>query len=54
MTERLKRIQCMAQRYNKSGVVKDETVASIEAAVYARQNQESGEGKRTIKYLRPL
>ena len=36
MTERLKRIQGMAQRYNKLGVVKDETVASIDAAVAAR------------------
>lgn len=36
MTERLKRIQGMAQRYNKLGVVKDETVASIDAAVHAR------------------
>ena len=36
MTERLKRIQGMAQRYNKLGVVKDETVAGINAAVDAR------------------
>ncbi|MGL4429644.1 MAG: helix-turn-helix domain-containing protein [Enterobacterales bacterium] len=36
MTERLKRIQGMAQRYNKLGVVKDETVASIDAAIHAR------------------
>lgn len=54
MTERLQRIKGMAERYNKSGVVKDETVASINAAIYARQKPESGEGKRTIKYLRPL
>ena len=32
MTERLKRIQGMAGRYNKLGVVKDETVAAIDAA----------------------
>jgi len=37
MTERLKRIQGMAQRYNKLGVVKDETVASIDTAVNARK-----------------
>lgn len=36
MSERLKRIQGMAKRYNKLGVVKDETVASIDAAVIAR------------------
>ncbi|MBL9535240.1 helix-turn-helix domain-containing protein [Klebsiella pneumoniae] len=36
MTERLKRIQGMAARYNKFGVVKDETVAAIDAAVAAR------------------
>lgn len=36
MTERLKRIQGMAERYNKLGVVKDETVAAIDAAVAAR------------------
>ncbi|EBP2222820.1 transcriptional regulator, partial [Salmonella enterica] len=36
MTERLKRIQSMAKRYNTLGVVKDETVASIDAAVAAR------------------
>lgn len=36
MTERLKRIQGMAKRYNKLGVVKDETVAAINAAVAAR------------------
>ncbi|EAA7440501.1 transcriptional regulator [Salmonella enterica subsp. enterica] len=36
MTERLKRIQSMAKRYNILGVVKDETVASIDAAVAAR------------------
>jgi putative transcriptional regulator len=36
MSERLKRIQGMAQRYNKLGVVKDETVAAINAAVDAR------------------
>jgi len=36
MTERLERIQGMAQRYNKLGVVKDETVASINAAIEAR------------------
>lgn len=32
----LKRIQGMAQGYNKPGVVKDETLASINAAVEAR------------------
>ncbi|EMH4163654.1 helix-turn-helix domain-containing protein [Pluralibacter gergoviae] len=36
MTERLKRIQSMAKRYNAQGVVKDETVAVIDAAVAAR------------------
>lgn len=36
MTERLKRIQGMAQRYNELGVVKDETVASIDKAIQAR------------------
>lgn len=36
MTERLKRIQGMARRYNTLGVVKDETVASVDAAVDAR------------------
>ncbi|HEY3987473.1 helix-turn-helix domain-containing protein [Cedecea sp.] len=36
MTERLKHIQSMAKRYNALGVVKDETVASIDAAVAAR------------------
>lgn len=36
MTERLKRLQSMAKRYNALGVVKDETVASIDAAVAAR------------------
>jgi len=36
MSDRLKRIQGMAQRYNKLGIVKDETVAAINAAVYAR------------------
>lgn len=36
LTERLKRIQGMAERYNKLGVVKDETVAAIDAAVAAR------------------
>lgn len=36
MTERLKRIQGMADRYNKPGVVKDGTVAEIDAAVAAR------------------
>ncbi|WJV67659.1 helix-turn-helix domain-containing protein [Pectobacteriaceae bacterium CE70] len=36
MSDRLKRIQGMAQRYNKLGVVKDETVAAINAAVDAR------------------
>jgi putative transcriptional regulator len=36
MTERLKRLQGMAKRYNELGVVKDETVASIDAAVAAR------------------
>ena len=54
MTERLKRIQGMAQRYNKSGVVKDETVASIEAAIYARHKLESGANKRTMKCFQPL
>lgn len=36
MTERLKCIQGMAKRYNKLGVIKDETVATIDAAVAAR------------------
>lgn len=36
MSDRLKRIQDMAQRYNQLGVVKDETVTAIEAAVNAR------------------
>lgn len=36
MTERLKHIQSMAKRYNALGVVKDKTVASIDAAVAAR------------------
>jgi len=36
MTERLKRIHSMAERYNKLGVVKDETVAAINAEVAAR------------------
>lgn len=36
MTERLQRIQNMAQRYNKLGVVKDKTLASVNAAVKAR------------------
>lgn len=36
MTERLKRIQGMAKHYNALGVVKDETVAFIDAAVAAR------------------
>jgi putative transcriptional regulator len=36
MSDRLKRIQGMAQRYNKLGVVKDETVAAINAAVDVR------------------
>lgn len=36
MTERLKRIQGMAKRYNELGVVKDETLTEINAAVAAR------------------
>lgn len=36
MSERLKRIQGMAQRYNDLGIVKDETVDAINAAVAAR------------------
>lgn len=36
MTERLKRIQSMAERYNKLGVVKDDTLTAINAAVAAR------------------
>lgn len=36
MTQRLKRIQSMAERYNKLGVVKDDTVIAINAAVAAR------------------
>ncbi|MES4615525.1 helix-turn-helix domain-containing protein [Ewingella sp. AOP8-B2-18] len=36
MTQRLKRIQSMAERYNKLGVVKDDTVTAINAAVAAR------------------
>lgn len=36
MTERLKRIHGMAQRYNKLGVVKDEILDAIETAVNAR------------------
>ena len=37
MTERLKRIQSMAQRYHSLGVVKDDTMESINAAVAARR-----------------
>lgn len=37
MGDRLERIQGMAERYNKLGVVKDETVAAIHAAVDARK-----------------
>nr|WP_318381444.1 helix-turn-helix domain-containing protein [uncultured Enterobacter sp.] len=37
MTERLKRIQNMARRYNTLGVVTEETVAAIDAAVCARR-----------------
>lgn len=36
MTERLKRLHGMAKRYNALGVVKDETVAAIDAAITAR------------------
>lgn len=36
MSDRLKKIQSMAQRYNKLGAVKDETVAEINAAIEAR------------------
>ena len=36
MSDRLKRIQGMAQRYNKVGVIKDETVAAVDAIVDAR------------------
>lgn len=36
MTERLKHIQSMAKRYNTLGVVKEDTVAAIDAAVAAR------------------
>ncbi|MDF1897232.1 MULTISPECIES: helix-turn-helix domain-containing protein [Rahnella] len=36
MTQRLKRIQSMAERYNKLGVVQDGTVNAINAAVAAR------------------
>lgn len=36
MGDRLKRIQSMAQRYNSLGVISDEAVASINAAVEAR------------------
>jgi putative transcriptional regulator len=36
MSDRLKRIQSMAQRYNKLGVIKDETVAAIDTAVDVR------------------
>lgn len=36
MSDRLKRIQGMAERYKKLGVVKDETVAAINAAVDVR------------------
>ncbi len=36
MSERLKRIQGMAQRYNKLGVVKNETLSAINDSVAAR------------------
>jgi len=36
MPERLKRIQKMAQRYNKLGVVKEVSLAAVNAAVKAR------------------
>ncbi|EJL92439.1 transcriptional regulator, XRE family protein [Pantoea sp. RIT-PI-b] len=36
MTDRLKKIQNMAQRYNQLGAVKDETLAEINAAIEAR------------------
>ncbi|NWA60192.1 helix-turn-helix domain-containing protein [Pantoea sp. B9002] len=36
MSDRLKKIQSMAQRYNQLGAVKDETVAEINAAIEAR------------------
>ncbi|WP_058960459.1 helix-turn-helix domain-containing protein [Type-E symbiont of Plautia stali] len=36
MTERLKNIHDMAQRYNQLGVVQGETVAEISAAIEAR------------------
>ena len=36
MSDHLKRIQAMAKRYNKLGVVQDETVASINEAIEAR------------------
>ncbi|MFK8256285.1 helix-turn-helix domain-containing protein [Erwinia sp. AnSW2-5] len=40
MTERLKRLQGMANRYNKLGVVSDETVARVDARMKARQLRE--------------
>ncbi|MFH8135350.1 helix-turn-helix domain-containing protein [Pantoea osteomyelitidis] len=41
MSDRLKRLQSMAKRYNKLGAVSDETVAKIDARVKARQLRES-------------
>lgn len=41
MTEILERIQDIAQRYNKLGVVKNGTLASISAAVEARNSPEA-------------
>lgn len=41
MTEHLKRIQGMAQRYNQLAVIKDETLAAINAAVEARNIAEA-------------
>ncbi|KQN57455.1 MULTISPECIES: DNA-binding transcriptional regulator [unclassified Erwinia] len=37
MTERLKRLQGMAERYNKLGAVSDETVERVNARLKARQ-----------------
>ncbi|HDL6961166.1 TPA: helix-turn-helix domain-containing protein [Yersinia enterocolitica] len=41
MTDRLKRLQGMAKRYNKLGVVSNETVAIADARVKARQLRDS-------------
>lgn len=41
MTERLKRLQGMAARYNKLGVVSNETLALADARLKSRQLRES-------------